>query len=276
MNENDVRRYIRGLNGLSTLPVLLAKIVKTCIDEDANAEELYKLITFDPALAERLLRSSNSVLLGHSGQIKDIHQAIMFLGFDRIKSLALGMTVISAFPSHGSFTAENLWIHSYEVAFLSSVLSDVIPMTLPGESFLAGLLHDIGRIVFYGMDPDQFMLIEATETMPDREIVVYGCTHAETGALLSESLGMSKELTDCIKYHHQPSAAKTSRSLVATVALAEALSRKISPRTEDDGIWSPEHDSLMQQYSLTSDDVNAAGDKLKAALPEIEGMFSTR
>ena len=276
MKENDVKNYINGLSGLSTIPVLLAKIVKTCTDEDANAEELYKLITFDPALAERVLRVSNSVLLGHSGQIKDIHQAIMFLGFERIKSLALGMTVIHAFPSHGNFTAENLWTHSYEVGFLSSVLSDVIPMTLPGECFLAGLLHDVGRIVLFGMDHTRFMLIEPTETMREQEVVAFGCTHADAGALLVESLGMAKELAAPIKFHHQPSLAKTSQSLVAVVSLAEALSRKFSPRPEDDGIWTADHDALVKQYSITKEDMNAAGEKLNAARAEIEGMFSSR
>ncbi|NTW58375.1 MAG: HDOD domain-containing protein [Nitrospirae bacterium] len=273
--ETDVKNYIKGLHDLSTIPVLLGKIVGTCNDENATAEDLYKLITFDPALAERVLRVSNSALLGHSGQVKDIHQAIMFLGFERIKSLALGMTVMNAFPSRGAITAVNLWVHSYEVAFLSSVLSDVIPLTLPGECFLAGLLHDVGRIVFFGMDNARFLFTDTTETMFDQEMAAFGCTHADAGAWLVESLGMPKELGVPIKYHHLPSAAKESRNLVAAVALAEGLTRKFTARAENDGIWTAEHDALLKQYSIAPEEITAIGEKLNEARPEIEAMFTS-
>jgi HD-like signal output (HDOD) protein len=169
MNENDVRRYISALHDLSTLPMLLGKIVHTCNDPKATPAEVYNLIAIDPALAERVLRIANSVFLGHSGLIKNIYQAIMFLGFERIKSLALGMTVLNAFPTRGSSTAENLWIHSYEVAYLSSLLAEYVPMTLPSECFLAGLLHDMGRIVFYGMDQKGFVQIETGDSMFEQE-----------------------------------------------------------------------------------------------------------
>jgi HD-like signal output (HDOD) protein len=143
-----------------------------------------------PALAERVLRIANSVFLGRSGQIKNIYQAIMFLGFERIKSLSLGMTVLNAFPTRVSSTAENLWIHSYEVAYLSSLLAEYVPMTLPSECFLAGLLHDMGRIVFYGMDQKGFMQIETGASMFEQEREAFGCTHTVAGAWLVEALGM--------------------------------------------------------------------------------------
>ncbi len=273
MQEADVKTYIKGLSDLSTIPVLLYKIMKTCSDESADCEDLYKIITYDAALAERVLRSANSVLFGHAGRINDIQQAILFLGFDRIKNIALGMTAMKIFPSPGSFTITNLWTHSYEVAFLASLLPDVIPMTLPGECFLAGLMHDIGRIVFYSMAPREFMKIETTDTLLEQERAVFGCTHAEAGAWLAQSLGMPEEVSENIMHHHRPSGARDHREMIAVIALAEALSRGFSPRIEDDGLWTPEHDALLLEFSITPDEVRVMGDQLAVVGPEITAMF---
>lgn len=274
MHDADVKAYIAGLADLSTIPVLLAKIMKACSDESSDCDDLREIITYDPALAERVLRSANSVLFGHAGRINDIQQAILFLGFDRIKNIALGMTVMKILPSPGAFTVTNLWVHSYEVAFLASVLSSVIPMTNAGECFLAGLMHDIGRIVFYGMAPEKFMKIETTDTMLEQEQTAFGCTHAQAGAWLVESLGMPLEIAENIRHHHRPSGATDHREMIAVTALAEALSRGFSPRVEDDGIWITEHDALLLEFSITQDQIRAAGDQLAAASPEIAAMFA--
>jgi len=275
MSENDVRRYISAMHDLSTLPMLLGKIVHTCNDPKATPAEVYNLIAIDPALAERVLRIANSVFLGRSGQIKNIYQAIMFLGFERIKSLALGMTVLNAFPTRGSSTAENLWIHSYEVAYLSSLLAEYVPMTLPSECFLAGLLHDMGRIVFYGMDQKGFVQIETGDSMFEQEREAFGCTHTVAGAWLVEALGMPNELMAPIKYHHRPSFANTAHKQVGIVALAEAMTEVLKTRVEDDGQWTTEIDAVLQQLSIAEEEISAAGEKLKAARPEIESIFSS-
>jgi putative nucleotidyltransferase with HDIG domain len=274
MQEHEVKRYIKQLNDLSTTPALLGKILTLFRDDNASTEDLCTLISYDPAMAERVLRVANSAFFAHSGQIKDIHQAVLFLGLERIKAIAVGMTVINVFPSPGSFHVENLWLHSYEVAFLSSALSDHIAVTQPQECFLSGLLHDIGRLVLYNIDHRRFHQIETTDTMLEQETTLFGCTHAEAGAWFAEEIGLPSAIVTTVRHHHKPSAAPEEMHMVSLVSLAEALTRTFSPRVEDDGIWTPEHDAILLEFSLSEHDLQKIGDQFRNVKSEIEKFFT--
>lgn len=275
MEAADVKRFIKGLNDLSTIPALLGRILSIVRDERSSPQDLYRLISHDQALAERVVRTANSALFGHSGEVKDIKQAIMFLGYDRIRSIAIGMAVMDIFPARSSFSMKNLWAHSYEVAFLSAAISEVVPVTCPRECFLSGLLHDIGRVIFYRINYKGFLDIETTDDMFEREKEIFGCTHADAGAWFAEETDMPPEIVSTTLYHHRPSMSKDYRDAVAITSLAEALSRRFSPRIEDDGIWTEEHDAILLELSLTDDDIMFIGERFCGAKPEIDRFFNT-
>jgi putative nucleotidyltransferase with HDIG domain len=275
MTEKEIRAFIAKASDLSTTPMLLDKILSLVADDSKSTEDLSLLISHDQAMAQRVLRMANSAFFAHAGQIKDIHQAVMFLGLDRIKSIAVGMSVMNIFPATGSFHVENLWLHSYEVAFLSSMLSESIGITQPQESFLAGLLHDIGRIVLYSADHEAFLRIETTDTMLDQETNAFGCTHAAAGAWLAEEIGLPYSIVTAIKYHHKPSGAPDEMNLVSLLSLAEALTRMFRPRVEDDGIWTREHDAILLELSLSPDYLLTIKNRFLESENEIEQFFSS-
>jgi putative nucleotidyltransferase with HDIG domain len=274
MTNSDVKRFIKQFHDLPTTPALLGKILSLIKDETKSTDEIIDLISHDQAMAERVLRIANSAFFAHSGQIKDIQQAVLFLGLDRIKSIAVAMTVMNIFPAPGTFHIENLWLHSYEVAFLSAMMSERIALTQPQECFLAGLLHDIGRILLYTMDHTLFNTIETTDTMLEQETASFGCTHAEAGAWFAEGIGLPSGIVTTIKFHHKPSAAPDDMSMVSVVSMAEALTRMFRPRVEDDGIWIPEHDAILLEFSLGKNDLHDLERNFIEAQPDIERTFS--
>ncbi len=274
MKTENVIEYIKRLNDLSTVPSLMTKIIRVLNDTESEGRELYKLISHDHSLAERVVRVANSSFFGHSGEVKDINQAIMLLGYDRIKSISLGMTVLEMFPSNGSFNLVNLWSHSYEIALFSQAFSELICMTCPRECFLTGLLHDIGRIILFKMDKQKFIEINPKNNIIEQEEEFFGCNHAETGALFAELNNMPPEIVSAIKFHHSPSEAKEYKDIVSIISLAEAISQRYSRNKANDGVWSKEHDILMMEYELTDDDILFVGDRYCAARPDIENFFS--
>lgn len=272
MTAKEVRKFVKELQDLSTIPAILGKLLSMIKDENSSPQDLYRLISHDQAFAERVVRVANSALFGHSGQIKDIRQAIMFLGYNRIKSIALGMTIMDIFPSK-AFNIKNLWVHSYEVAFISASISEFVPMTSPRECFLAGLLHDVGRIIFYKLDQKGFLSLGTGDDLFEREKEVFDCTHAEAGAWFAEESELPDEIVKVIRFHHKPSMTDEYRDSVSIVSMGEALSRRFSPRIEDDGIWTEEHDALLLEYSLNDSDLAAIGERFYGIRGEIERFF---
>lgn len=270
----EVRAFIKQLRDLPTLPLLFRKILAIMNSDKSNADDLYYMISHDQALAERVMKVANSVLFGLSGQVRDIRHAVMLMGFDRLKSIALGMTVMNVFPPQSSFNIKKLWIHSYEVGFIAASLSEVVFITSPKESFLSGLLHDIGRIIFYRLDHKQFMKIPFNDSMLDFERENFGCTHPEAGAWFLEEAGLPEEIIFSVKYHHTPSKIKQYKLGVSLVALSEGLSREFSPRIEDDGIWTEELSAVLLELSIKDKERRFIAERLNSEKADIERFFT--
>ncbi len=274
ITSDDVRSFIKELRDLPTLPVLFRKILSIVNSDRSSAEDLYYIISHDQSLAEKVMKVANSPLFGLSGQVRDIKHAVMLMGFDRLKSIALGMTVMNVFPPQSSFNIKKVWIHCYEVGFIAASFSEVVFITSPREAFISGLLHDIGRIIFYRLDHKKFLQIPLNDDMLIFERENFGCTHPEAGAWFLEEAGIPEEIVFCVRYHHHPSEAKEYKHAVSIIALAEGLSRQFSPRIEDDGIWTEELSAILLELSIKDEERRFISERINAARTEIERFFS--
>ncbi|MCL2102594.1 MAG: HDOD domain-containing protein, partial [Syntrophorhabdaceae bacterium] len=173
-DAQDIQKYIRETYCSRTLPSLLSRVLEVVRDENSAPQDLYKLISHDQVFAERVIRTANSVFFGHSGRVKGLPHAVMFLGYERIRNIALAMGAMSFFPGKSSLDVQNLWIHGYEVAYISGAVSETINMASPDEAFIVGLIHDIGRVIFFEKDRERYYRIGIGDDMLDKERELFG------------------------------------------------------------------------------------------------------
>ncbi len=273
MEASEVRKAIEKLDSLWTIPVVLTQILRATGDPSSSPEDLYDIISRDQAIAARVLKMANSPIFGHCGKIGEIEQAIILLGYDRIRNIAVSISVVSMFSKKGDINLRNFWAHSFEVAFIAGYIAGDATIVNAQAAYLAGLLHDVGRLIFYKLYRDQYKAILGTDDLLEKEIAAFGCDHAEAGSWFAKKTKLPIEQVHAIQYHHAPSQAKDFADIVAVVSLAEALSRRYSPKIEDDGIWTGEHDAILLELGLTNEDLEEIGVKLGQEVLEIQSFL---
>ena len=162
MNSKSVnlRAAIRNLDSLPAMPMVAQKILRLPLDTDDGEVQLLKLIEQDPQLSARIIGLANSPLFGTSKKITSIGEASLILGLTRVKSVSVGIAVMSTLNRHptGRLNIQNLWLHSLGIALAMQALARAMPSRArppEDEIFLAGLLHDIGFMVLNYIDPSR-------------------------------------------------------------------------------------------------------------------------
>ncbi|HQY88907.1 MAG TPA: HDOD domain-containing protein, partial [Tepidisphaeraceae bacterium] len=153
---------INSISSLATLPEITQKIIKTVEDAKSNARDLHKIISHDPALVTRILKVVNSSFYGLPGQISSIERAIVMLGLNAVKNIAVAASMGQLFRGVKlceGFTAKDLWAHCVGVAVTARELAKQLKLQFADDAFLAGMIHDIGLLVTLQTWPEKLTQI---------------------------------------------------------------------------------------------------------------------
>jgi putative nucleotidyltransferase with HDIG domain len=212
------------------------KITELVNNPRSSAKDLARIITDDQVLTARLLKLVNSSFYGFPQRISTVTGAIVLLGFDAIRNLLLTTSVFDMFSDNkklSKFNQEKFWDHSLGCAVGAKVIGNALRHDKIEELFVAGLLHDIGKIVEMMFLPKQFSKIadyvnNHHTLMRTAEESILGYNHAEIGKLLGERWNLPPKLISIIAHHHQPSAAGHFTMEAAIVHLADIFCRALN------------------------------------------------
>lgn len=224
-------RLKRHIDKMPALPVTVAKVLEVCNNPSTSPVDLNKVISVDPVLMGRVLKLINSAYYGLSSKITSLVRAIIMLGINTVKNLALSTAVLNNLGAEEAFEAldaQGFWRHCLGVGVTAKLLAKRrrIRTASLDEYFIAGLLHDIGKIPMNNALSDEYMLVLShaeRERIPlykaEREIL--GMDHSQAGVLIGKQWRLGDEVIAVIESHHDPeSYTGEYRDLVNTIAVA--------------------------------------------------------
>ena len=230
-NKYKIRDMIEGISSISILPTIFAKVNELLDDPTSSAHDLGRVISGDQGLTVRLLKLVNSIFYGFPGKIDTVSHAVTLIGFRQLRELVLGASVQNMFKGFGdniSFSMEEFWKHSLACGVASRVMAIYRREENPESYFVAGLLHDIGRLVLLEMYSEEyrkvFTIIEDKNALIfEAETDVFGFTHAEVAKELISFWSLPDSLQGAVGHHHSPQAGPGSSSYADMVHISNIL-----------------------------------------------------
>lgn len=250
-----LRRLVAGIQTLPSLPPLYLEVLEVARDPNGSLKQIGKIIEQDISMTAKILQLVNSAFFGLRRQISSPVHAVSLLGLDTVQALVLSARVFKGFDQaeNPALCLDDLWQHSMAVGVVAKqiVKAEGGEQRLLNDALMAGLLHDVGKLVLATNLPERYRevltLVQAQEmTGWEAEQAVLGATHAEVGAYLLGIWGLPDALVGALAFHHCPAAySDCTFSLLTAVHVANALVQKTEAEDVPEGVTSVDLDYLV-------------------------------
>ena len=222
-----IMALVRDVKALPALPETVKHVREAMNDPHSSTKDVAAYIARDPALSAKMLSLANSAGYGFSQKVETVEMATTLLGLRETYSIVLSSAVINYFDQSKTFDYPEYWRKSTICATAARHIAEATGYRQPASAFTAGLLHDIGRLVFAEIMPERYTVI--TQTLMDKEVVAaeeqhFGVGHPELGFVLAKEWNLPDDVAQAIRLHHRPhEAGSGTQDIVNMVALASMM-----------------------------------------------------
>ena len=278
-----LERLFKLIGSVTSLPTVAQRVLVLTENESTSFEELRDAIQSDPVLVARMLRRLNSSYFGLNHKIADVRTAVNLLGVREIRNLAITVCMSKMFEgdgSHGTFCRELLWSHSVAVGVCARLVARVCGRGMPGEAYVAGLLHDLGLILLDQTLRRHFVRvlerISPAVSTCSAELQVFSFDHATLGGYVAQRWNFPEQIVDAITFHHHPlSYQGPHQEMVYLVAIANFLCSQAGRTSLGVHNVAPPPDEVYSRLGLDQISLKIIESELEAKLDNAEALATS-
>ena len=274
MDPKALRSRVENISTIPTIPSVLRQLSAIIENPKISLNEISHFVSQDPALTTKILQMVNSALYGFPGRISSVNHAVMLLGLNVVKGLLLSVSVFEIM--HKAMIG--LREHSIGVAIASKVLGRKKGLKEPEEVFVAGLLHDVGKVILTLAWPEEY-----EKTVKDAEaagIAIFDAershfseTHAAVAGWLAEKWHFPRKLCECIANHHRPQVSTLAPLETAIVHTADVIVKARGIGYSGDRLVPEVNAGAWETLALAETDLREILQELEDSVEQAEEEF---
>ncbi len=268
------QELVSGVIRLVSLPEVCIRVNEMLEDPNITAADLGKVISQDTGLTARLLKIVNSSFYGFPSRIETVTRAVTVIGLRELRGLVLAASAVEAFSKipNDVLNMVNFWRHSVYCGVVAQQLAERSRVLHSERLFVAGLLHDIGKLIMSHKMPDtvkQIITLKENDARPDHEIEteILGFSHADVGGELMRFWQMPESLYNTVRYHHNPEQAESAQLEACLVHIANAMTLLAESNPEEGDI-----NSAVDAYAWKISGLDES--VMESVFEDAAGMFS--
>lgn len=257
-------KILATIEEIPTLPTIYNALSDLMVNPRATIEMAANVIGADQAATFKILRVANSSLFGFHGRVDTITQAILRLGFNEIRHIIFTLSVINFFSKTRKFIAfrpSDLWAHSIGVGIASRIIAKKIGAVNIENYFIAGILHDIGKILLFEISAKEY--IKAIRLAEERgvsiattEKEIFGINHMEAGGLFARKWNLPEQVVIAVKHHDTGIVDNSADMICSTIHLANIYVRMLNLGFPGDNLIPEPNMNAVKSLRLPKDVFN--------------------